>query len=738
MSDTNGKVRVASILYEVNKTSLATASLQLSSLSPSTSESDVITAIDAAYETLAEGIDLVREYEESGEGFEGLLREFSVGARGVLTMSRSCIERTLKAVLEKRFADALYRSSEREQYVLLPEDDEGREIMHACRKLREMGFVNSVGAAMYEVAREALDKVIMEWSDDGGGCAGRLEDWIEGTLAPWMESAVVGDSKESLEDYTLENFIKAKRSSTEMDCRESLRFHVFDRLAKVMAENSLSMIQKWPESKPEWDDLRICWNRIGGKRPFATILVSYLDADVLHPGTMTSHLLQFFIRLIRVSRFVDPSGVFLEWTSGSMRECLRARPDTVRCIVAAITNDEDLYEELSQPVLEKKKSGANASASQSLALNEGLSDEDDFDIDDNLIDWDACDEWEPEHIDAPVGDRWRTSRDTIGLFASIYGSGEAIVTQYRAALAHKLLSSLEYDYDHEQSISDIVKNRFGEEAMHNCSIMLKDASDSQAMLKTMCESLAKSSLSLKERELFENFETLVISRYFWPKVPQGDATFKLAPELEKMKAYFETSFKTMKEPRTLKWSTGLGRVKLNLSFADGRATTVDASPLQASILLQFGEQCRWKLVDLCKVLECQEKIVRRNLNVFLNSGVIREVEDGKVYEAVENASDMDMQEGREGDEDEHLERGDESTQDGPEKSEMAVYESYICGMLQNLKSMPLEKIHNMLKIFVKTPVYDKTQDQLAEFLEQLVASGKIEVSSGQYIPAKKK
>ena len=53
-------------------------------------------------------------------------------------------------------------------------------------------------------------------------------------------------------------------------------------------------------------------------------------------------------------------------------------------------------------------------------------------------------------------------------------------------------------------------------------------------------------------------------------------------------------------------------------------------------------------------------------------------------------------------------------------------------MLQNLKESPLEKVHSMLKLFVKTPVYDKTQDQLAVFLQRLVNDGKIEVQAGLF------
>ena len=58
--------------------------------------------------------------------------------------------------------------------------------------------------------------------------------------------------------------------------------------------------------------------------------------------------------------------------------------------------------------------------------------------------------------------------------------------------------------------------------------------------------------------------------------------------------------------------------------------------------------------------------------------------------------------------------------------DMAVYETYIMGMLTNFDAgMPLDRIHNMLKMFVVDPPYDKSADQLAAFLGRLVADEKL-------------
>jgi anaphase-promoting complex subunit 2 len=72
---------------------------------------------------------------------------------------------------------------------------------------------------------------------------------------------------------------------------------------------------------------------------------------------------------------------------------------------------------------------------------------------------------------------------------------------------------------------------------------------------------------------------------------------------------------------------------------------------------------------------------------------------------------------------------------GQEEEELAIYESYIVGMLSNLGQLPLERIHNTLKMFVTGSdiKYNKTPQQLSQFLQQLCKDEKIECGAdGMY------
>ena len=65
--------------------------------------------------------------------------------------------------------------------------------------------------------------------------------------------------------------------------------------------------------------------------------------------------------------------------------------------------------------------------------------------------------------------------------------------------------------------------------------------------------------------------------------------------------------------------------------------------------------------------------------------------------------------------------------------EMLVYEQYVLGMLSNFTTgLPLDRIHNMLKMFCSDPAYDKTAAQLELLLGRMVDEEKLAFSADVY------
>ena len=73
-----------------------------------------------------------------------------------------------------------------------------------------------------------------------------------------------------------------------------------------------------------------------------------LQQRLLHPGANTSQIIDVYVAAIKALRLLDPTGVLLESVSESVKDYLRGRHDTVRCIVGSLTDDtsSDLFEEL--------------------------------------------------------------------------------------------------------------------------------------------------------------------------------------------------------------------------------------------------------------------------------------------------------------------------------------------------------------------------------------------------------
>lgn len=73
-------------------------------------------------------------------------------------------------------------------------------------------------------------------------------------------------------------------------------------------------------------------------------------------------------------------------------------------------------------------------------------------------------------------------------------------------------------------------------------------------------------------------------------------------------------------------------------------------------------------------------------------------------------------------------------EDGAGLGAMAPFENYILGVLTNFSAVSLDRLHNLLRVFVVgEPKYEgRSQEQLAAYLAHLVAGGKVEVDNGIY------
>ena len=399
---------------------------------------------------------------------------------------------------------------------------------------------------------------------------------------------------------------------------------------------------------------------------------------------------------------------------------------TVRQIVTSLTDPET--SELLEP---SDTAGSEGGEPEVLKDEGGGIDAEmcDLDLDDLKGDEAAMLEWTPDPVQAdPSRSSSRRTADVLSILVNIYGSKALFVNEFRSMLADKLLNASDYETDKEVRNLELLKKRFGEAALSSCETMLRDIADSKRVTRAIQRHFGDDEAKV--------VDATIVSRLCWPTL--ATESFALPERMERELARFEKQFMHHKAPRKLVWKPSLGCVTIDVAFADKTIKAVKCSPLHATILVTFGEQPKWTLSALSKKLKVDSETLKKRMVMWINRGFIHEAgrtADGDIaYEAPTHLGSGGEGRAQMGEEDEGESGG--GAAEAQLEQEMRVYEQYVVGMLTNLGTLPLGRIHNMLRMFVPAQGadrgYDRSEPELQRFLNRLVEDGKLEMSQGQY------
>lgn len=183
--------------------------------------------------------------------------------------------------------------------------------------------------------------------------------------------------------------------------------------------------------------------------------------------------------------------------------------------------------------------------------------------------------------------------------------------------------------------------------------------------------------------------------------------------------------------RTLCWRHLTGRVTIEVELAS-RTLEFTVNPTQVAILHYFQERNQWTLDELCKEMKLQPTILRKRISFWQSQGIIKEPEPS-VFVLIDDSSHVteEMQsQGQECDDDETSSIRSASDQ---REEELQVFWSYIVGMLTNLDSLPLDRIHQMLHMFAShAPGVEFSKEELTNFLQRRVREHKLIFSGNVY------
>ncbi|KAE8726310.1 Anaphase-promoting complex subunit 2 [Hibiscus syriacus] len=526
-----------------------------------------------------------------------------------------------------------------------------------------------------------------------------------------------------------------------------LEYFAYETLQDLRIAKLFEIIVDYPESSPAIEDLKQCLEYTGQHSKLVESFISALRYRLLTAGASTNDILHQYVSTIKALRTIDPAGVFLEAVGEPIRDYLRGRKDTIKCIVTMLTDGTS----------GNPNGSGNSGDSLLEELNrdeenqENVVIDDDFNTDDKQA-WIDAQRWEPDPVEAdPLkGSRNRRKIDILGMIVGIIGSKDQLVNEYRVMLAEKLLNKSDYDIDSEIRTVELLKIHFGESSMQKCEIMLNDLIDSKRTNTNIKATINKTSQidphSSEAGISLDNLDATIISSNFWPPI-QACASLILEEALiipdsvDQLLSDYARRFHEIKTPRKLLWKKNLGTVKLELQFED-KTMQFTVAPVHAAIIMQFQDQTSWTSKNLAAATGIPVDVLNRRISFWLSKGVLTESvgtdPSNHVFTLVKGMIDASKNSGNTGNceellaGDEEAERSVASVEDQLRK-EMTVFEKFILGMLTNFGSMALDRIHNTLKMFcVADPPYDKSLQQLQSFLSGLVSEEKLELRDGMY------
>jgi len=250
-------------------------------------------------------------------------------------------------------------------------------------------------------------------------------------------------------------------------------------------------------------------------------------------------------------------------------------------------------------------------------------------------------------------------------------------------------------------------------------VMLKDISDSKRINDHWFE--------VKGDSFTRKDTATIISGLFWPKL--NNEQFVIPKSLQGYWEAYSKEYSTFKT-RELHWKPSMGEVELTVELG-GKTFDLNVSPLQASIIVLFGERHVWKLADLEETLKLEGETIKRRMGFWINRGILKKMEnEDETYSIVEDSENTQQGEAFE-DEPNRI----ESKQDSVLKELQGIIRqtSLMICRTQGKNPITCEQMHSKLSIFVPNYASSfKDAKILREILTGLVKDGLLEESNDSF------
>ncbi|RAK97450.1 anaphase promoting complex subunit 2 [Aspergillus ibericus CBS 121593] len=517
------------------------------------------------------------------------------------------------------------------------------------------------------------------------------------------------------------------------------------RLGALRTGELFDIIVEWPASSGAIEDLRHFTTYPAARSHLTHSFIAVLNQRLLHPGASTVEILQVYISIIRAFNLLDPKGVLLDRIARPIRRYLRDRDDTVKVIVGGL---------LADPAEADGQTASHTDTLVELSAELTKAHQNSLRADSGELDWDDMN-WVPDPVDAAPDYRKSKTSDVIGSLISLFESKEMFVKEMQSMLGERLLQK-RAEFDQEMSVLELLKVRFGDNALQACEVMLRDIFDSRrvdAVIRNDQGLDGKHSRQLpatpdgrREPEDMPELHAKILSHFFWPEL-QGPE-FKVPEEISALQQRYSQGFGSLKQSRKLTWLNGLGQVTVELDLED-RVFVDEVTTWQATVIYAFNSDASTKTTDeLASELGMSAALVRSACLFWVSKRILVEVQRDvfRVLEVLPSEEgDATGDTGASGAvdaEDQSAETAQAAAEadaaaaaaakesaEAAAMEKMNLYWQFIMGMLTNQGAMPLQRIVMMLKIAVPGG-FPYSNEELREFLAGMVSKGKLEIVSG--------
>lgn len=611
--------------------------------------------------------------------------------------------------------------------------------------------------------------------------------WCILSLCDWIENQF---ARLALEVLSRVDNIAAKPDVVSLADVQQWKEIGIGRIAVLRISELFDIVLQWPVSKGALDDLKASVTTPQRRWQLTNAFSAALQKRLLHPARSTLDILRVYVSMIRTFHALDHSKVLLGRVVPSLQLYLVQREDAVRIVVTGLLASPEEVEQarkgcpVSSGTMSEDGSGSGKLVELAVLLNDPEQQRR-MDFDEEDLDWDDM-EWVPDPVDAGVNYKRPRSEDVIGTLITTLGSEDVFIKEFQTIIAENLLST-QTDFAQEQQVLDLLKKRFGQAALQNCEVMIKDIYDSRKVdthirrvelgqpprparqfgtpsVPPQFIEMGKQLDVDEEKQGQVPYHARILSRLYWPDIVQE--TFILPQPVVQQQEKYETGYERLKSSRKLTWLHQLGQAIVELDLED-RSINVECKTFEAAVIYAFQDEegteatddtpLRRTVQELQDKLRMDEELVLQALDFWESKEVLaRYSSNPDTYAVLErkdatptrpelhpSASAPAALEGEQ-----HVpgmppkpagikRAGTTSAMDAKENERRSTYWNFIVGMLTNtMPSMPLNQMAMMMRMLIPDG-FPWSDQVLQEFLTEKVELGELEIAGGKYKLVKK-